>query len=307
MLFKMFVLNLVINEFYFSMIGDLVLMVDVVFVVVIQDVNNCEIDMDWYIVVVCWFDFNWQQVCMVIVQQLDFLLIGQVIYVKVFLLDFGFVYEFWVQVICLLGYFLGFFNMIIQIMGYLMVVFDQLLVLILFSKLSMVKVEWNGLDFFGVFYLVQFCEVQVEVLINNFIWFYVGDIFFGGVLFIMSGKGGVFIWNVGDIVYVCFKVMNSVLVILGIFSVSLIVVLGVVGLDIVVNIIMVNNIVVGILMVEQIKVYSFLVESLVVGNLFNLVVDLIFVLVILNIVCLIQVNVLLVSGVVWIIMGVGVI
>lgn len=299
------VLNSVTNEPYFSTIGDPVSMADVAFVVVTQDVNNREIDMDRYIVAARRSDFNWQQARTVIVQQPDSPSTGQVIHAKVPLLDSGFAYEFRVQAIRLSGYPSGFSNTITQTMGYPTAALDQPSAPILSSKLSTVKAEWNGLDFSGAPYPAQFREVQVEVSINNSTWFHAGDIFSGGASLIMSGKGGVPTWNVGDTVYVRFKAMNSASVISGISSVSSIVVLGVVGPDIAANTITANNIVAGTLTAEQIKAHSLSVESLAVGNPSNLVVDPTFASATLNTARLTQANASSASGVAWTITGAG--
>jgi hypothetical protein len=299
------VLNSVTNEPYFSTIGDPVSMADVAFVVVTQDVNNREIDMDRYVVAARRSDFNWQQARTVIVQQPDSPSTGQVIHAKVPLLDSGFAYEFRVQAIRLSGYPSGFSNTITQTMGYPTAALDQPSAPILSSKLSTVKAEWNGLDFSGAPYPAQFREVQVEVSINNSTWFHAGDIFSGGASLIMSGKGGVPTWNVGDTVYVRFKAMNSASVISGISSVSSIVVLGVVGPDIAANTITANNIVAGTLTAEQIKAHSLSVESLAVGNPSNLVVDPTFASATLNTARLTQANASSASGVAWTITGAG--
>lgn len=299
------VLNTVTNEPYFSTIGDPVSMADVAFVVVTQDIHNREIDVDRYIVAARRSDFNWQQARTVTVSQPDSPSTGQVIHAKVPLLDSGFAYEFRVQAIRQSGYPSGFSNTITQTMGYPTAALDQPSAPILSSKLSTVKAEWNGLSFSGAPYPAQFREVQVEVSINNSTWFHAGDIFSGGASLIMSGKGGVPTWNVGDTVYVRFKAMNSASVISGISSVSSIVVLGVVGPDIAANTITANNIVAGTLTAEQIKAHSLSVESLAVGNPSNLVVDPTFASATLNTARLTQANASSASGVAWTVTGAG--
>lgn len=299
------VLNSVTNEPYFSSIGDPVSMADVAFVVVTKDVNDREIDMDRYIVAARRSDFNWQQARTVIVSQPDSPSTGQVIHAKVPLLDSGFSYEFRVQAVRLSGYPSAFSNSISQTMGYPTAALDQPSAPILSSKLSTVKAEWNGLSFSGAAYPPEFREVQVEVSINNSTWFHAGDIFSGGSSLIMSGKGGVPTWNVGDTVYVRFKSMNSASVISGISSVSSITVLGVVGPDIAANTITANNIVAGTLTAEQIKAHSLSVESLAVGNPANLVVDPTFSSATLNTARLTQANASSASGTLWTITGAG--
>lgn len=267
------VLNSVTNEPYFSSLGDPVSMADVAFTVVTKDINNREIDMSRYIVMARRSDFNWQQARSVTVAQPDSPSTGQVIHAKVPLLDSGYAYEFRVQAVRLSGYVSDPSNAITQTMGYPTDAPPVPSAPILSTKLSTVKAEWDGKDNTNAFMPASFREVQVEVSTNNSTWFHVGDIFSGGAGLIMSGKGSVPTWNVGDTVYVRFKAMNSAAVISAASSVASIVVQGVVGPDIAANTITANNIVAGTLTAEQIKAHSLSVESLSVGNPNNIIVD----------------------------------
>jgi len=136
-----------------------------------------------------------------------------------------------------------------------------------------VKAEWDGKDEDGNAYPPEFREVQVEVSTNNSTWFHAGEVFSGGAGLIMSGKGGIPTWNVGNTVYVRFKAMNSASVISATSAVTSIVVLGVTGPDIAANTITANNILAGTITAEQIKAHSLSVETLSVGDPANLVVD----------------------------------
>jgi hypothetical protein len=267
------VLNSVTNTPYFSSLGDPVSMADVAFTVVTKDINDREIDMSRYIVLARRSDFNWQQARSVTVAQPDSPSTGQVIHASVPLLDSGYAYEFRVQAVRLSGYVSDPSNAITQTMGYPTEAPPVPSAPILSTKLSTVKAEWNGKDSTNAFMPTSFREVQVEVSTNNSTWYHVGDIFSGGAGLIMSGKGSVPTWNVGDTVYVRFKAMNSAAVISASSTVASIVVQGVTGPDIAANTITANNITAGTLTAEQIKAHSLSVETLSVGNPNNMVVD----------------------------------
>jgi hypothetical protein len=267
------ILNSVTNEPYFSELGDPVSMADVAFQVATKDVENRTIDILRYNVAARRSDFNWQQAFTVQVTQPDSPSTGQVIHAKVPLLDSGYSYEFRVQAIRDSGYASDWSNAITQTMGYPTTAPEIPSAPILSTKLSTVKAEWDGKDEDGNAYPPEFREVQVEASTDNSTWYHVGDIFSGGAGLIMSGKGGLPTWDVGDTVYVRFKAMNSASVISAVSAVSSIVVLGVSGPDIAANTITANNIATGTLTAEQIKAHSLTVENLAVGNPANLVVD----------------------------------
>jgi hypothetical protein len=267
------VLKTVVNEPYFSELGDPVSMADVAFEVVTKDIDNRDIDVVRYNVSARRTDFNWQQARTVIVAQPDSPSTGQVIHAKVPLLDSGYAYEFRVQAIRMSGYPSDWSNGITQTMEYPTEPLEIPSKPLLSTKLSTVKAEWDGKDATGAIYPAEFREIQVEVSVNNSTWYHAGDIFSPGSSIIMSGKGGTPTWNVGSTVYVRFKARNSAAVITGISEVSQIVVQGVTGPDIAANTITANNIVAGTLTAEQIKAHSLSVESLAVGSPTNLVVD----------------------------------
>jgi len=267
------ILNSVTNEPYFSTLGDPVSMADVAFQVATKDVENRTIDILRYNVAARRSDFNWQQAFTVQVTQPDSPSTGQVIHAKVPLLDSGYSYEFRVQAIRDSGYASDWSNAIVQTMGYPTTAPEIPSAPILSSKLSTVKAEWDGKDEDGNAYPPEFREVQVEVSTNNSTWFHAGEVFSGGAGLIMSGKGGIPTWNVGNTVYVRFKAMNSASVISATSAVTSIVVLGVTGPDIAANTITANNILAGTITAEQIKAHSLSVETLSVGDPANLVVD----------------------------------
>lgn len=265
--------TVVTNEGYFSTLGEPVAMADVAFTTVTKDIYGKEIDIARYNVAARRSDFNWQQARTVIVAQPDSPSTGQVIHGKVPLLDSGYSYEFRVQAIRTSGYPSEWSNSVTQTMGYPTEALTAPSVPLLSTKLSTVKAEWDGKDSTGAAYPAQFREIQVEVSRDQANWFHAGDIFSPGSSLIMSGKGGTPTWNVGDTVYVRFKVMNSAAVISGISGVSSIVVQGVTGPDIAANSITANNIAAGTLTAEQIKAHSVSVESLSIGDPRNLIVD----------------------------------
>src|SRR5690606_27803515 len=266
-------LTTVTNEPYFSEIGDPVAMADVAFRVVTQDINDRNIDVVRYNVAARRSDHNWQQARSVIVTQPDSPSTGQIIHAQMPLLDSGYAYQFRVQAIRLSGYASDWSNAVTQTMGYPTEPLETPSAPILSSKLSTVKAEWDGKDSAGNDYPAEFREIQVEVSVDETSWFHAGDIFSPGASIIMSGKGGVPTWDVGDTVYVRFKARNSAAVITGTSSVSQVVVLGVQGPDIAAGTITANNIAVGTLTAEQIKAHSLSVESLAVGSPTNLIVD----------------------------------
>src|SRR5690606_16015736 len=108
------ILNTVVNEPYFSELGDPVSMADVAFQVVTQDVENRTIEILRYNVAARRSDFNWQQAFTVQVTQPDSPSTGQVIHAKVPLLDSGYSYEFRVQAIRDSGYASAWSNAIVQ-------------------------------------------------------------------------------------------------------------------------------------------------------------------------------------------------
>lgn len=299
------ILNAVTNEPYFSNLGEPVSMADVAFQVATRDVENRVIDILRYNVAARRSDFNWQQAFTVQVTQPDSPSTGQVIHGKVPLLDSGYSYEFRVQAIRDSGYASAWSNAIVQTMGYPTTAPEVPSAPILSSKLSTVKAEWDGKDEDGNAYPPEFREVQVEVSTNNSTWFHAGDIFSGGAGLIMSGKGGLPTWNVGNTVYVRFKAMNSASIISPVSAVTSIVVLGVVGPDIAANTITANNIVAGTLTAEQIKAHSLSVETLSVGDPANLVVDPSFSSAALNTARLTQATGSSAAGVAWSITGAG--
>jgi hypothetical protein len=299
------ILNTVVNEPYFSELGDPVSMADVAFQVVTQDVENRTIEILRYNVAARRSDFNWQQAFTVQVTQPDSPSTGQVIHAKVPLLDSGYSYEFRVQAIRDSGYASAWSNAIVQTMGYPTTAPEIPSAPILSSKLSTVKAEWDGLDEVGNGYPPEFREIQVEVSVDNSNWYHAGEIFSPGASIIMSGKGGVPTWNVGDTVYVRYKAMNSASVISPASAVSSIVVLGVVGPDIAANTITANNIAAGTITAEEIKAHSLSVETLSVGDPNNLVIDPTFSSAELNTARVTQANNSSASGVLWSITSAG--
>lgn len=266
-------LNSVTNEPYFSELGDPVSLADVAFTVVTQDINNRNIDVLRYNIAARRSDLLPEQATIVSVRQPDSPSTGQVIHAKVPLLDSGYTYYFSVQTIRASGYGSDWSNTVSQAMAYPDDIPPTPSAPILSSKLSTVKVEWDGKDNTAQGMPPEFREVQVEVSTNNSTWFHAGDIFSGGAGIIMSGKGGSPTWNVGNTVYVRLKTRNSASVISPASAVTSIVVVGVSGPDIAANTITANNIAVGTLTAEQIKAHSLSVETLSVGNPSNLIVD----------------------------------
>lgn len=266
-------LTTVTNEPYFSSLGDPVSMADIAFTAVTQDVNDTDIDVSRYNVSARRADFNNQQARVIQVRQPDSPSTGQIIHAKMPLLDSGFVYHFSVQAIRTSGYPSDWSNSVSQTMAYPTEAPEVPSAPILSTKLGTVKAEWDGKDDTALPYDPTFREVQVEVSKNNSTWFHAGDIFSGGSSLIMSGKGGVPTWNIGDTVYVRFKARNSAAVISAPSGVSQIQVLGVTGPDIEANTITANNVAAGTLTAEQIKAHSLSVETLSVGHQGNLVVD----------------------------------
>jgi hypothetical protein len=266
-------LSSVTNDPYFSSIGDPVSMADVAFTVVTKDIFGKNIDVARYNVSARRSDFNWSQAFTVVVAQPDSPSSGQIIHGKIPRLDSGYDYEFRVQAIRESGYPSDWSSSITRRMDYSTAALNNPSAPVLSTKLSTVKAEWDGKDSAGGTYPAQFREIQVEVSRDQTNWFHAGDIFSPGSSIIMSGKGGTPTWNVGDTVYVRFKVMNSAAVISGISNVSQIVVQGVTGPDIAANSITANNIAAGTLTAEQIKAHSLSVQSLAVGDSSNLMVD----------------------------------
>lgn len=267
------VLNTVTNSPYFNSLGDPVSTADVAFTVVTQDVNGKSIDVARYNVSARRSDFNWQQARTVVVMQPDSPSTGQVVHGQVPLLDSGYSYEFRVQAIRASGYVSAWSNTTTQAMAYPTASLNTPSTPVLSTKLSTVTATWNGKDGSGAAYPAEFREIQVEVSKDQITWFHSGDIFSSGASVIMSGKGGSPTWNVGDTVYVRFKVMNSAAVVSGISPVANIVVQGVTGPDVAANTITANNVVAGTLTAEQIKAHSLSVDSLAIGSPTNLLVD----------------------------------
>lgn len=267
------VLTAVTNEPYFSEIGEPVSMADVAFRVSTQDIQNRSIDVVRYTVSARRSDHNWQQARSVVVAQPDSPSTGQVIHAKIPLLDSGYSYEFRAQAIRDSGYVSDWSNGITQSMAYPVDAPEVPSKPVLSSKLSTVKAEWDGKDADGNGYPPEFREIQVEVSVDNSTWYHAGDIFSPGSSVIMSGKGGVPTWNIGDTVYVRFKARNSASAISAESEVSSITVLGVQGPDIAANTVTANHVATGTLTAEQMKAHSLSVDVLAVGSPSNLIVD----------------------------------
>lgn len=263
----------VTNAPYFSELGDPVSMADVAFTVVTQDILDNDADIDRYNLSARRSDLNAQQARVFQIPQPNSPSTGQVIHGRAPLLDSGFTYFFSVQAVRESGYTSDWTAEIPQIMAYPTESPEIPSTPILSTKLSTVKAEWDGRDESGSIYDPTFREVQVEASVNNVNWFHVGDIFSPGSSVIMSGKGGVPTWNVGNRVYVRFVVRNSASVISAVSSVSSIIVVGVIGPDVQANSITANEIAVGTLTAEQISAHSLSVDRLSVGDPANMMID----------------------------------
>lgn len=266
-------LNSVTNSPYFSALGDPLSLADVAFTAVLKDTNNRNIDVLRYNVSARREDHTEDQAVVSMVRGPGSPSSGQVLHGRVPNLDSGYTYFFSVQAVRASAYPSAWSNVISQTMGYPTQGPPVPSTPILSSKLSTVKAEWDGKSQAGFSMPTSFREVQVEVSVNNSNWYHAGDIFSPGASLIMSGKGGIPTWNVGDTVYVRFKARNSASVISAASAIASTAVLGVVGPDIAANTITANNVVAGTLTAEQIKAHSLTVESLSVGNPSNLVVD----------------------------------
>lgn len=266
-------LTTVTNEPYFSELGDPVSMADVAFQVVTQDINDKEIDVLRYNVAARRSDHNWQQARIVQVLQPDSPSTGQVIHGHVPLLDSGHTYEFRVQAIRRSGYTSEWSNPITQTMGYPTDKPPVPSKPLLSTKLSTVKVEWDGLDDTETPYEPQFRAIEVEASTDGTTFTRVGDIFSPGSSVILSGKGGLPTFSVGDTVHVRLRARNSAAVVSDPSEVESIVVQGVVGPDIQAGTITANEIAAGTLTAEQVKAHSLSVDRLAVGDGSNFIAD----------------------------------
>lgn len=263
----------VANSPYFSELGDPVAMADVSFEVVLEDILDNEIDVVHYNVAAQRSDHNFQQARVAQVPQPSSPSTGQRVHGLVPLLDSGYTYYFYVQAVRASGYTSEWSEVVSQEMGYPTEVPPAPSRPLLSSKLSTVKAEWDGEDESGLGYPPSLREIQVEVSSDNSTWYHVDEIFSPGSSVIMSGKGGVPTWGVGDTVYVRFRARNSASVISAPSEVASIVVVGVEGPDIEANSITANNIAAGTLTAEQIKAHSLSVDRLAVGDPKNLIID----------------------------------
>jgi len=146
---------------------------------------------------------------------------------------------------------------------------------VLSSRLSTVKVEWDGNDSAGQPMPARFASIQVEMSLSGAGPFTrIGEIFEPGSAVIVTGEDAQLNWGIGDTLYFRFTAYDTA----GndsttVSDVSSIVVVGVVGPDIEANSITANNIAAGTITAEKIKAYSLTVDRLSIGETNNLVAD----------------------------------
>jgi hypothetical protein len=146
---------------------------------------------------------------------------------------------------------------------------------ILSSRLSTVKVEWDGNDSAGQPMPARFASIQVEMSLSASGPFTrIGEIFEPHSAVIVTGEDSQLSWGLGDILYFRFTAYDTA----GndsntVSDVADTVVVGVDGPDIEVNSITANHIVAGSIAAEKIKAYSISVDRLSIGESTNLVAD----------------------------------
>lgn len=146
---------------------------------------------------------------------------------------------------------------------------------ILSSRLSTVKVEWDGDDSAGNPMPARFASIQVEMSLSASGPFTrIGEIFEPGSAVIVTGEDAQLNWGVGDEVFFRFTAYDTA----GndsttVSDVNSIVVLGIEGPDIEANSITANEIAAGTITAEEIKAYALTVDRLSIGESNNLVAD----------------------------------
>jgi hypothetical protein len=146
---------------------------------------------------------------------------------------------------------------------------------ILSSRLSTVKVEWDGDDSAGNPMPARFASIQVEMSLSASGPFTrVGEIFEPGSAVIVTGEDAQLNWGVGDELFFRFTAYDTA----GndsttVSDVASIVVLGIEGPDIEANSITANEIAAGTITAEEIKAYSLTVDRLSIGETNNLIAD----------------------------------
>lgn len=146
---------------------------------------------------------------------------------------------------------------------------------VLSSRLSTVKVEWDGLsELYEVDMPPRFREVQVEMSVTGGSpWTHIGEIFQGGSALIVTGQDSQQNWGVGDTLYFRFRSRDSAGNISDPSDISSIVVTGIEGPDIEANSITANLIAAGAITAEKVAAHSLSVDRLSVSGQTNLIVD----------------------------------
>jgi hypothetical protein len=146
---------------------------------------------------------------------------------------------------------------------------------VLSSRLSTVKVEWDGDDSAGQPMPARFDSIQVEMSLSSSGPFTrIGEIFEPGSAVIVTGEDSQLSWGIGDVLYFRFtaydKAGNDSTTV---SDVANILVVGVEGPDIEANSITANHITAGSITADKIKAYSISVDRLSIGESTNLVAD----------------------------------